>query len=401
MKDGLIEAPTTEKGPHYEPYGWHHWPDHPWMSYQFRRGLGETQEGGGAVSECFQAASRMVPGDLESWYAEWTVVAERNRIRGDEAEAAGHVQTAKACWLRAVDYYRSAEFWLDADDPRRLETFTKCEQCFQKAAPYLTPPAETVRIPYEQGTHLYAYFLRAPYPIERQPVLIAFGGLDSFKEELYFMVARGALARGISCLMVDGPGQGATLRREKIVTRYDYEVPVGRCIDYLATRTDVDMSRIAVCGSSLGGYYAARAASFEHRLAAAISHGAIWDIAESWAHHTDTHMLARQIKWVFGAKSMAEAIEKARPFKLEGALDHMRCPYLIVHGGYDVLGVSRATTVYEYAKAHDVDVTLKFMSAEETGAEHCQHDNPSIGEEYMFDWLADRFGIDQRALLTT
>jgi pimeloyl-ACP methyl ester carboxylesterase len=309
------------------------------------------------------------------------------------------MQTAKACWLRAVDYYRSAEFWLSADDPRRLQTFTKCEQCFQKVAGYLTPPAEVVKIPYENGAHLYAYFLHAPYRIERQPVLIAFGGLDSFKEELYFMVARGALARGIACLLVDGPGQGGTLRREKIVTRYDYEVPVGYCIDYLGTRGDVDLSRLAVSGSSLGGYYSARAASCEHRLAAAISHGAAWNIAEGWRGRTDEHILTRQMKWVFGAKSMAEVLEKAQAFKLEGVLENMRCPYLIVHGGYDVLGVTRANTVYEYGKAHNLDITLKILGADETGAEHCQHDNPGIGQEYMFDWLADRFRIDQQALL--
>jgi len=27
----------------YEPFGWHHWEDHFFMSYQFRRALGETQ----------------------------------------------------------------------------------------------------------------------------------------------------------------------------------------------------------------------------------------------------------------------------------------------------------------------------------------------------------------------
>ena len=397
--DRLIETPTAERGPHYEPYGWHHWPEHPWLSYQFRRALGETQEGGGAVSECFQAASHMIPGDLESWYREWTVVADRNRQRGDQAEAAGHAQTARNCWIRAVDYYRSAEFYLPADDPRRLETFTRCEECFQKAGRYFSSPVEKVEIPYEQGSALYAYFLRTPYGQARQPVLIAFGGLDSFKEELYFMVARGALARGIACLLVDGPGQGATLRRERIPTRYDYEVPVGRCIDYLHTRADVDLERLAVSGSSLGGYYAARAAAYEHRLAACISHGAIWDIQARWAKTPEDHMSAPQIKWVFGARSMAEATQKAENFKLEGVLQHMRCPYLIVHGGYDVLGVSEANTVYESAKAAGVDVTLTFVSPEETGADHCQHDNPTIGEEYMFDWLAERFGIDERALV--
>jgi len=52
-------------------------------------------------------------------------------------------------------------------------------------------------------------------------VLIAFGGLDSFKEELLFMVGNGSLRRGISCLLVDGPGQGATLRHFGINNRYD------------------------------------------------------------------------------------------------------------------------------------------------------------------------------------
>jgi hypothetical protein len=45
-----------------------------------------------------------------------------------------------------------------------------------------------------------------------------------------------------------------------------------------------------------------------------------------------------------------------------------------------------------------VKVTLRLTSAEETGAEHCQHDNPTLGQELMIDWLADVFRIDQRSL---
>ena len=298
--------------------------------------------------------------------------------------------------MRAVDYYRSAEFWLAGDDPRRLQTFDKLEACSHKWGRYLTPPMEVLRIPYEGSAHLYAYFIRAPFDIPRQPVLISFGGLDSFKDEMYFMTGRGALQRGISMLMVDGPGQGGTLRRDKIPTRFDYEVPVGKCIDYLETRDDVDHTRIAVSGSSLGGYYAARAACYEHRLAACISHGAIWSIYETFEGHGEDHGLAGHIKWVFGVDSMKEALEKARPFTLEGHFQNMKCPYRIVHGGVDVLGVSAATQVYEAAKAAGVDVGIKFINEEETGADHCQHDNPTIGQEYMADWLVDRFGIDER-----
>jgi hypothetical protein len=50
------------------------------------------------------------------------------------------------------------------------------------------------------------------------------------------------------------------------------------------------------------------------------------------------------------------------------------------------------------AKAHGVDATPRVLDPQETGAGYCQHDNPTIGQ-VLADWLADRFGIDQRSLL--
>ena len=395
--------PESATPPRYEPFGWHHWPDHFFMSYQFRRALGETQEGGGSVSESFQAASRMVPGDLDSWHQEWMHVAKRNDQRGDEAIAAGHIRTAMNCWLRAADQFRSAEFWLASDDPRRLPTFDRCEAASQKWLRHLNPPGEVVEIPYENGKFLPAYFIKSPaYGINdkvRQPVLISVGGLDSFKDELWFMTGRGAVQRGIAVLLVDGPGQGGALRRQHIVSRHDYEVPIGRCIDWLEKRSDVDQRRIAVSGSSMGGYYAARAGAREHRLAACISHGAIWDIAKRFADRGENHALAGHMKWVLGAKTMAEAVQIAAPFKLEGVLDDMQCPYLVLHGGHDVLGVETVKLVHDYAKSRGINVTLRLTDAEETGAEHCQHDNPTLGQEIMLDWLSDIFKIDQRQLI--
>jgi pimeloyl-ACP methyl ester carboxylesterase len=399
--ENAIELITADRGPHYEPFGWHHWPEHPWLAYQFRRGLGETQEGGGSISEVMQAGSRMIPGDLESWHAEWMRVADRNWSRGLAEQSLGHVRTAMNCFLRAADYYRQAEFHLDPEDPRRLPTFEKMEACSHQFLSYLNPPGEVIDIPYERDKPICGYFVRAPFPGRRLPVLICMGGLDSIKDEMWFMQAHGCLQRGISVLMIDGPGQGGTLRRHRIVTRADSEVPVGKCIDWLEKRADVDPSRIAVCGSSLGGYYAARAACYEPRLAAAISHGAIWSVHDMWGSKGDDFGLAMHIRWVFGARTMREAHELMKPFTLKGHLDHMRCPYLVLHGGHDVLTVTAARSAYDYARAHGVDATLRVQGPDETGAEHCQHDNPTIGQEVLADWLADRFGIDQRALLKT
>jgi dienelactone hydrolase len=400
-QDNLIEVITENKLPHYEPYGWHHWPEHPWLAYQFRRGLGETQEGGGAVSEVFQAASRMIPGDLESWHKEWKHIADRNWTRGSEAETSGHIRTAMNCFLRAADYYRQAEFFLKPDDPRRLPTFEKMEACSHRFLKSLNPPGEIVDIPYENGVPICGYFVRSPYPVAKQPVLICMGGLDSIKDEMWFMQAKGALQRGIAVLMIDGPGQGGTLRRHGVPNRVDTEVPIGKCIDWLEARSDIDASRIAVCGSSLGGYYAARAGCYEHRLAACIAHGAIWAITDLWGEASEDHGLSEHIKWVFGCNSMKESMKKAKDFTLDGHLDHMQCPFLVMHGGHDVLTVSQAQKVYDYGKAKGKDVTLRLLNEEETGAEHCQHDNPTIGQEILGDWLAARFGIDQRALMNS
>ena len=402
VAENAIDAPPDRLDPHYEPMGWHHWPEAPWFSYQFRRGIGETQEGGGAVSEVFLAASRIVPNDEESWYREWLAIADRNASRGRAEEDAGHIRTAMNCFLRAADYYRQAEFYLAPDDARRLPTFEKMEACSHRFLAHLNPPGEVVDIPYEPTKPICGYFVRAPFPGDRLPVLICFGGLDSIKDEMWFMQAHGALQqRGISVLMVDLPGQGGTLRRHKLPTRYDTEVPVGACIDWLLERSDVDPDRIACCGSSMGGYYAARAGCYEPRLAATIAHGAIWSVTDMWGDKGDDFGLAMHIRWVMGRPSMAEAMVVAKDFTLEGHLQDMRCPFLVLHGGHDVLTVKAATQVHDAAIAAGVDATLRILAPEETGAEHCQHDNPTLGQEILADWLADRFGIDQRALLKT
>jgi pimeloyl-ACP methyl ester carboxylesterase len=151
----------------------------------------------------------------------------------------------------------------------------------------------------------------------------------------------------------------------------------------------------------MGGYYAARAGCYEPRLAACIAHGAIWSVHGMWGDKDESFGLAMHIKWVMGGATMAEALELSRPFTLEGHLQNMRCPFLVLHGGHDVLTVAAARETYDAAIAAGVPATLRIVSAEETGAEHCQHDNPTMGQELLGDWLADVFGIDQRALLRT
>lgn len=98
----------------YEPFGWMHWPDNQDYGLQFMRILGAAQEGASTISECFLTATRITPGDDESWYREWKKIGQTSRVRGDIAFQRGHTETAKSNWLRASNYFRSAELFLNS-----------------------------------------------------------------------------------------------------------------------------------------------------------------------------------------------------------------------------------------------------------------------------------------------
>lgn len=375
----------------YAPDGWKQWPEDEEFSAQFVRILAAAQDGASMIGECFQAAGRIAAGDRESWHAAWLVPAERSAARAEGAEAAGRRLTARSNWIRAANYFRTAEFFLDPRDPRRLATFDRIEACSHRTLALFEPRGEVVRVPYEGGAWLDAYFLPAP-AARRRPAVVAFGGLDEFKDELVQEMERYALGRGLSLLLVDLPGQGGTLRRQGLTARHDTEVPVGACIDWLQARADIDPQRIGLYGASLGGYYVTRAAARERRIACAVSDAAQYKLARAaraFAERPDS-MTAVLSRWVFGAPDMTTLAEVAESFDLEGVVGDIRCPFLIVAGELDAFGADNARSVYADAKAAGVDVTIEWFSPEETGAAHCQIDNPTLGMELICDWLAER-----------
>ena len=207
-------------------------------------------------------------GDDEAWFDVWCEGSELLRVRAQELEKKGHKLTAANNYLRACFYYQIADHFRQPKDERALSAFKTSLDCFRKFAELNdSPKVEIVELPSKHGS-FPGIFVHALNPKSKKtPCVVRFGGFDTQKEMQYVRGTPDLVRRGISYLLVDGPGQGGTLRRHRIPTRYDYEVPVGRCIDWLSARDDIDPKRIAVSGSSLGGYYAARAGSREPRLA--------------------------------------------------------------------------------------------------------------------------------------
>lgn len=156
-----------------------------------------------------------------------------------------------------------------------MPTWERHRACWDRAAALFDPPFEPVLIPYEETT-LPGYYMSPGSTGRPRPVLLMNNGSDGPISDMYVFGGAGALARGYGVLAYDGPGQGAALYRQGLSLRPDWERVVTPVVDYALSRDDVDPERIAIYGASMGGYMVARAAAFEHRIAAAITDPGVW-----------------------------------------------------------------------------------------------------------------------------
>lgn len=367
------------------------WPDHYQWSFQLVRGMATAPWGGAEVGECLAAAGRMKAGDFDSWHAEWLRTAERTEALAAEARDRGLRVAARDAFGRASQYYRLAEFFLEPDDDRKPPTYERLHAAFRAYLRYAPGRPEAVEIPYD-GTALSGFFvpsLDAGSPVPG-PAVIVTGGLESLAEEVYFAAALALAEWGFHALVIDGPGQGESLRWRSIPAVAEFEGAITPAVDYLRARAEVDAQRIALVGYSLGGYYVARAAAFEHRLAALVIWGAQWDYGAVWQARGDDHPLARHIRMILGATTMAEAREKVAAFRVADVIAGIRCPTLVTHGERDEhVPVDHAYRVYDALRCPK---ELRIFTPDMGGSAHCQWDNLRVAHQAMFGWLALTLG---------
>ena len=339
-------------------------------------------------------------GDDAAWFEEWTRMGDKIAARGRDEERRGHRLTAASCFMRAARYYQTGERFIQPRSERSMAVYATSVKIFKDAAAIIRHPRiESVEVPYD-GTSLPALLVH-PEPSAAgsrpAPCMVFFDGFDVTKELQYGYGVPDLAARGIGCLIVDGPGNGESVRFRNLPLIAETERYATAAYEYLAGRREFDPRRIGVMALSLGGYYAPRAAALEPRFACCVAWGAQWDYHAIWAKRLDELASGKvlslsvppeHLQWVLGVSSQAAALKKLEAFRLDGIVQKMRCPFLLLHGaGDEQIPLSLAEKCF--AAVGSKQKTFKVFEREEGGFHHCQVDNVTIAVHYMWDWIED------------
>jgi pimeloyl-ACP methyl ester carboxylesterase len=248
----------------------------------------------------------------------------------------------------------------------------------------------------------------------RRPTVILNNGSDAQNIDMFVYGGAAALERGWNTLIFEGPGQGANLFLRNRPFVPDWERVVTPVVDWLRRQPNVDRRRISLAGQSFGGYLVARAAAFEHRLAAVVADPGVVAPFKTWSMSLPPSLLELLYQ---GQRKEFNAIWNEIPGELpepERFGVAKRAEIYGSGGGYEKLQLARRFVLTrKFARRIDAPVAalspeleqffpgqaetldrwlegrktvMRFTVAE--GAQyHCEPMAPQLRNERVFDWL--------------
>lgn len=394
------------------------------FSFQLLRAIGYSYYGGSDIGECLSTAYRIKEGDFESWYEEWLTTADRVKSYADNSLSKGHKISAREAYLRSSNYYRTAEFFLHINpaDKRIITTWNNSRECFVKAMNLSDLNFQSIEIPYENNLTLPGYFYKVNNNDSKdisssKPTLILFTGFDGTQEELYATSVISALQRGYNCLTFEGPGQGRVITEQHIPFRHDWEKAVIPVVDFAVNNLEgINPNQLALMGISMGGYLAARAVAFEHRIAACILNDGVFDLYKTFKTHF-SDVLLKAINnnnqelvntvieicmtfsttakwafshgmWTFGVNTPFEYIKNNIDYSLKDIIQNIKCPTLVLEAEDDQFFKGQPKKVYDGLTCTKEHILFK---NNEGAGDHCQVAALSLSNQRIFDWLDEIF----------
>ena len=327
----------------------------------------------------------------EQWARAWSVVGEQHFAQAAAIEERVPEQAREHYW-HAWRLHHFAR-WPVENSPAKQHARARALEAFRRYGQRLEPALETVRIPFE-GKPITAC-LRLPAEVRPAPLVFAIAGLDSRKED-FAAHADQYLQRGIGLLAVDLPGTGES----PLAAAPGSDRMFSALLDYLATRPDIDATRVVVQGRSWSGYWAAKLAHTERaRLRGSIVHGGPVHhyFQPDWLRAslaTDEYLydyLPAKEK-LFGANGLDDLLARAQRYSLleSGILDQPCAPMLLVNGARDTqIPIADLYLLLEHGDAKQAWVNPQGGHMGRSPLWPA----PAIAERVLMPWIAHRLEL--------
>lgn len=386
------------------------------MNLGMARTVGYEAYGGAAYGECNIAAHEVEGGSRDSWQAAWSKLGTRLRTNAEDALADGHKATAQARFMRAFNYFRAAEFFINPTTPDKEQMFRKSQDCFNQSMKLLDHPAEKIEVPYLDTT-LPCFYWQVADDGKKRPTVILHGGGDGSGEELYLMGGVAALRRGYNVISFEGPGQrGFLYDNPNHPYRPDYEEAIRPIVDWALAQPTVDADKLALYAISFGGYTGTRAAATDDRIKAFVVNAPLTDFyglivqsfqAISGQDMEESELVENVIKfyeagvagiqfavdqlyWILGTKTLPETLEKMKEFRLNGIEANIKCPILCLYA--EAEGEEGKRQLDEFLGNVTAPCDVHVFDELSGANSHCMLPNYVVMYEVLFDWLDDQFG---------
>jgi pimeloyl-ACP methyl ester carboxylesterase len=375
------------------PVGYHRLHADASMNFQMNRWFGWVGEP--AMLDEMRVVAPLIA-TYDDWKREFAALAERAWRQGR--------------LLTAAFYWRSAEFFMLANDPDRQGA----RQSFLAAlhSVYELEQGEHHDVPYADGAKqglLPAYRFKPP---DAKCTVVFFGGFDSYVEELTSacLYLRDA---GYDVIAFDGPGQGGALEASGLPMTAQWHKPVSAVLDHFG------VDGVALLGLSLGGCLAMRAAAFEPRVMRVVAYDVLTDFFDVSLRQTHAALRASlktlvgleaksAVNWIIaqvarrspvvqwgvqqgmlvtGTPTPFEFLRIIRALQTADISDSIRQDVLLLAGSEDHYVPARQLTDQITLLKNARSITARLYTRSESAENHCQVGNYGLALRTIVTWL--------------
>ncbi|MFG2026500.1 alpha/beta hydrolase family protein [Streptomyces sp. NPDC048825] len=305
------------------------------------------------------------------WQEAAATIADVQLERARSAEAVGHSATARQAYRFASAALMFAQMAHQSDTERKRELYAR----HTAATAALAPDVERVEIPHRDG--VLGGWLCLPDTAPPWATVIVWGGLSGWGAA-YLPLAEAYTARGLACLLAEGPGQGESRLRHGLYVDEHVTDGFARFVDLVEAEPRLG-GAIGVQGVSFGGLFAAHLAAADPRVGAVVVNG-----APATPKVPEFRTAREQMGAVVGTDDPERVAEVMDGLRFDPDKHRISCPLLLLHGGQDPL--ARYEDQEPFLRAADpATATVRVWP----DGEHTLYNHVAERDALTGDWFTD------------